>query len=395
MIGRALVLACGLLAMSTTAMAQTNSLFEKVLNADLTPQQSEALAALQKSPTASKVEVVRINPKLLFDNTHIKLDIGQNLNVTMTGRAFDVKNPNVYSWTGQTEGAVPQVSTFFVQGQNVTGTVFSNQGIVRVRPIGGGLHALINVDTSKFPQDDPPPKAGDKNNLKDSAPLEKKTELDPAVTKILVLVAYSKDVAEKRGQEVGAIAGNAISITNTSYAASGVNAHLELSPSSPVAVEYHESGSFDKDVDFLKSPNDPAAKRLREIRDKDKANIIVMLVENASYCGLAGAIMADRTSAVAAVNYDCAVDNLSFAHEVGHLQGARHNLGIDATETPFRYGHGFYNAARSVRTIMSYACPTSTCTRMPQWSRPNAWGSADHEHNSRVLNETAKTVSTF
>ena len=57
--------------------------------------------------------------------------------------------------------------------------------------------------------------------------------------------------------------------------------------------------------------------------------------------GQADAIYADASSAFAIVDYDCATGYYSFGHELGHLQGARHDPNNDPTSTPFAYGHGY------------------------------------------------------
>jgi hypothetical protein len=44
------------------------------------------------------------------------------------------------------------------------------------------------------------------------------------------------------------------------------------------------------------------------------------------------------------------------AHEIGHLQNARHDPANDPTADPYAYGHGFQAADRSFRTGMAYDC---------------------------------------
>jgi hypothetical protein len=120
----------------------------------------------------------------------------------------------------------------------------------------------------------------------------------------------------------------------------------------------------------------------------------------ASHCGVADAILAAEDTAFAVVNYSCAAENLSLAHEIGHLQGARHNVDVDSTETPFKYGHGYCYKPASWRTVMSYDCASGTA-RLPYWSNPDVkhdgipMGTADKENNSRVLTETASTITNF
>ncbi len=116
---------------------------------------------------------------------------------------------------------------------------------------------------------------------------------------------------------------------------------------------------------------------------------------------MAAAIKATATSAFAAAHYTCITGYYSFGHEVGHLQGARHDRYVDSSTSPYPYGHGFIPASKSWRTIMAYGNNCSNCTRIQYWSNPLktyggvAMGTAAYEDNARVLNETRGTVAGF
>jgi hypothetical protein len=69
------------------------------------------------------------------------------------------------------------------------------------------------------------------------------------------------------------------------------------------------------------------------------------------------------------VHHDCAATTYSLAHEIGHLIGARHDLNLDKTMTPFPYGHGYVNGTKW-RDIMSYKESCGGCPRLPVWSSP-------------------------
>ena len=119
-------------------------------------------------------------------------------------------------------------------------------------------------------------------------------------------------------------------------------------------------------------------------------------------CGLGDALMATAATAFAVVHYECALaPNYSFAHEIGHLQGATHD--VDGVLPAFQpYGHGFQHTSGSARwrTIMAYDCKHS-CPRLPFWSNPGIkhsgvpMGTPEANDNAHVLNETAATVAGF
>jgi len=106
--------------------------------------------------------------------------------------------------------------------------------------------------------------------------------------------------------------------------------------------------------------------------------------------------MASSATAFSVVYWDCAIGpQYSFGHEIGHLQGARHNPEEDSVSFPFPYGHGFLDLANKRRTMMAYDCPAQDCSRQPEWARPTIWGNATVSNDARVLNETATCVGSF
>jgi hypothetical protein len=389
-VAAALLLAVG----SNAAQAQVPDLFERSTTADLTPQQEKALNALKELPTSGSVEVIKIKPDVLNAAETLKVqpspDSKASFNVQNTSRAGSNKT---VEWQGKVEGAPHGDATLTTSEAGVTGTIFAPEGTYKISPLGGGLSAFIRVDPSKFPDDEPPSmeKKG-RGEFKAPAAPDRKSDASEEITKLTVLVAYTKNVTEKVVDPL-TLAINAVKVSNLSYANSGVKIELVLSPSSPVKENYTETGSYDDDLAAFRDPNDNKMDDIHDIRARDKANLVVLLVDNKSYCGLASDIHATASTAFAAVYHDCAVENLSFPHELGHLQGARHNKAAD--DTP-GYNHGYINTTTRKRTVMAYGCSDSPpCVRVPQWSRPPDWGSASGENNARVLNETRYEISSW
>ena len=128
-----------------------------------------------------------------------------------------------------------------------------------------------------------------------------------------------------------------------------------------------------------------------------------LLINNPSYGGLASGIGSTAATAFAAVYWDCATGYYSFAHEIGHLQSARHDIANDPSTSPYAFGHGYrYEPASGTgwRTIMAYDC-TRGCPRLNYWSNPNIsyngipMGIASSADNQRVLVTTKHTVAGF
>jgi hypothetical protein len=279
----------------------------------------------------------------------------------------------------------------------VTGTIRTGKELYSIRPIGGGLHALILQGANKFPPDHPPEFERREKEPAEKPDLTTKDEVPNAVRTLRVLVAYTPNVAAAY-TDVGSLIDLAIAETNLSYTNSKVNIRAQLAHA--YQVDYKESGNQDTDVANFLGREDSFMNEVHELRDTHKADVCVLLIDDDSYCGTADKIMATEDRAFAVVHHTCATGNYSFGHEIGHLQGARHNIEVDKG-TPFDYGHGCYNEAGKWRTIMSYDCPEKDCIRIPYWSNPtlkykeSALGTEAVCNDSRVLNETAIIVTSF
>jgi hypothetical protein len=102
----------------------------------------------------------------------------------------------------------------------------------------------------------------------------------------------------------------------------------------------------------------------------------------------------------------CAVDNLTFPHELGHNQGANHNPenGLSPSQAifPYAFGHYVSGGASPFRTILSTAGGVCTnCPRIPYFSNPGVTyhaqptGITDERENARTINNTAVAFSQF
>ena len=213
-----------------------------------------------------------------------------------------------------------------------------------------------------------------------------------------VLVAYTSAV--QNSTNVRNLANLAIHETNVSYANSQINHRVELAALIP--VNYTES-SFSTDLDRFKKTSDGYMDEIHTYRDLYNADVCVLLINNSTSCGLASQIGSTKTTAFCAVHWDCATGNYSFAHEIGHLQSARHDTYVDNTTTPYAYGHGYVSPNNNWRTIMAYADACGSCTRLQFWSNPNVnhpidglpMGNASTADNARVLNQTTPTLRAF
>ena len=364
--------------------------------ADLSANQAALLEKIRSDQTAEDVRLITVKTGLLTS-----APVGIKLNVR-SGKQFEPLMTEVrtsvggFTWVGEAK-APSDDAVLVVRDGNVTGTIRTGNELYSIKPIGGGLHVIIRRAQNRFPPEHPPA-----FEEKQKDPVEKfqpspAADVIDSVKTLRILVAYTPKVATAFS-DVNAFIDLAISETNLGYTNSKVNLRAELAYVHQ--VDYKESGSHDTDLDNFRTANDAMMDEVHQLRNAHRADVCVLIIDDGSFCGTSK-VMATQESAFAVVHYSCATGYYSFAHEIGHLQGARHNTEADSATTPFSYGHGYYNEPGKWRTIMSYDCPQGGCIRIPYWSNPNikyrdsVMGTLEERNNSRALNETASLVSTF
>jgi hypothetical protein len=122
------------------------------------------------------------------------------------------------------------------------------------------------------------------------------------------------------------------------------------------------------------------------LRDKYRADVAILIVDDPKGCGLATRVRADAAEAFAVVHHTCAAANYTLAHEIGHLIGASHELS--------------YVNGTKWRDIMGSKESCGGCPRVPVWSSPTVLikgepaGTAILD-NARVIAEQAARVAAF
>ncbi len=291
------------------------------------------------------------------------------------------------------------------QGQ-LTGNVRVDGQLYSVRPLTDGLHAVVKVDESQFPDDHPP----EWDTVEAEAAEHWATE--PYAPKALpdgimdgerggfairIMVPYTPEADQESADILGLIQ-LAFDETNLSYDRS--NLGLEAVLAYAYKTQQSEAGAdMITLLERLQNPRDSWYNEVHALRGAYGANLVNMITSDGFYCGIASAILAsDATDSYAVTAQNCATGNYTFGHELGHLQGARHNPEADPSTSPFLYGHGKYYEPDAWRTIMSYNCP-SGCTRRPNWSNPDVLfqgvptGDEVLRNNARVLAETWGTIA--
>jgi metallopeptidase family M12-like protein len=217
-------------------------------------------------------------------------------------------------------------------------------------------------------------------------------------TTIDVMVLYTSKVASKYVDVETDLIAHAIEEANASFRNSGIgNIALRLAHSEQ--TDYTETDNDHFNHLYRMVDGVGAFDNVRALRNQWQADVVVLIVDDASGCGLATRVAADAEEAFAVVHHACAALVYSIPHEIGHIIGARHDVALDETMSPAPYGHGYVSGTKW-RDIMSYNASCNGCPRLPIWSNPTITVKGEPAgtllaDNARVLLEQAERVANF
>jgi hypothetical protein len=200
-----------------------------------------------------------------------------------------------------------------------------------------------------------------------------------------VIVAYTKKAARTYADIEHELVDLAIGETNKSFRLSNLG-HIKLRRVHAYQTDYVEEGTHFDHVWRFADKGDGYMEEIHGLRDKYRADVAILVVDDSKGCGLATRVRADAAEAFAVVHHACAAANYTLAHEIGHLIGASHELS--------------YVNGTKWRDIMGSKESCGGCPRVPVWSNPTvlikgeAAGTAEL-NNARVIAEQAARVASF
>jgi len=355
-------------------------------------------------------------------------------------------------WRGAVEGTDAPATIMWWPGGKMAGTLQHQGKIYSIRHMGGEMHAVVEMGEDRMPQehapmpermrandpslrDDPLRNEGDGSIMRPKrqqkggelkgrkqaklqqtkATADQKVAAvgaaDPSAKKaaakaipgpkdivIDVIVAYTKKAAGNYMDVKRELVDLAIAEGNESFRQSGIG-HIKLRLVHAYQTDYVEEGAHFDHVWRFADKGDGYMEEIHPLREKFKADVGILIVDDPKGCGLATRVYADPDEAFAVVHHECAAASYTLAHEIGHLIGARHDLNLDKNLNPFPYGHGYVNGTKW-RDIMSYKESCGGCPRIPVWSNPTTKvkgepaGTPDLD-NARVISEQAARVAAF
>jgi len=304
-----------------------------------------------------------------------------------------------FAWVGHAAGDPGNRVVIGVSGDAAAGS-FSYRGrLFKLEPRADGSHVLAEVEPGDpAPEMDPVPVADTASTATGGAG---GTAADGGPV-MDVLVAYTPAVQAAYGAAGSdALIIQAVAEANQAYANSGISARLNLVHT--VLTNYTESGDMGTDLSRLRSTSDGYMDELHALRNTYGADLVSLIEHEPQYCGIAylmGSLSTGfASSAFSVVHRTCATGYYSFAHEIGHNQGAHHDHN-NASGAMYAYAYGYQEPYNAFRTVMAYNC-SGGCPRIDYFSNPNVQyngkptGAANYADNARTINTNAATVAAF
>ena len=311
------------------------------------------------------------------------------------------------AWNGHIEGLFPSYAYMVYTDGVFAAHIASLEGVYEVKYAADEVYMISQLDQSLYPDD---------IVLEPVLPADALPPVQPdvgtqAITYIDVMVVYTSRAVTAVGgvSAMNALVDLAVQETNQSYINSNVNQRLNLVYQGQIAYDEGANPDFGTTLNRLTEKADGHMDNVHALRDAHGADVVNLMIEGSQYCGIAWLMNSPSVSfeadAFSVVAQSCATGYYSFAHELGHNMGSRHDTYVDANNTPYPYSHGFTYPAGNWRTIMAYnnACTAmgKNCTRLQFWSNPTvnregvAMGNASTADNHASLNNTAATVAAF
>jgi peptidyl-Asp metalloendopeptidase len=305
-----------------------------------------------------------------------------DVTVNLTTEAVTRKDGRLNVWKGRPEAQAYGRGTLAFAAPTVFGVIQSDTRVFEILPVYGDVVRITEYDQSKFPKERRPIRKHERPGPKEPPPPPPpRPDRDERVALTVLLVLPLPTYAFLCTADFFPV-GNVLAFLETMFQDNLNTVFAGFQPTGVTATVVAEcvnrtpvGGDLEADLDWVRTDATVAA-----LRDRHRADLVSSLVPSADACGLGyenfPVAAADAAWGFSVVKASCALGNFSFAHELGHNFGMRHDRAAedDATSDTCNYGHIFplriFQVERQVRSVLAYADACDGCPRIGVYSSP-------------------------
>jgi hypothetical protein len=304
--------------------AQTPSeFFTTEINVRLNGNQSKELNRINASGNIKNTQYLKVgNLKSSPKKGKLTFTLPDGSTFTAKANLVKYKSEREYTWAGNIGVDDGSVTLYCKQGV-ISGHIIAGENHYELVHLGNGLYALNTIDFSKATKE-----CGN-TNTSGIAPISTDNNTNRIIpcSDVNVLVFFTPNALTAAGSvaNVELIAGQSIAQFNQSLTNSQIFGSVARIVSIQQLAGFGETNNINTDIEtFSTDPVVVAQRNAAAIRGD-----MVILLTNGAYGGVFGrvrsnTIAVDPNMAFAIVQINNSAANNTFAHEMGHLFGARH-----------------------------------------------------------------------